>query len=576
MVIPTRNRIEKLLRCIDSVVKSDYRPFEIIVVDDGSSSDASEAVKTRFPDVAVYRNETRRFLAYSRNRGARASTGDFLFFLDDDNVIAPQTIRELVATFTSEDVAVACPVIYYFAAPTTVWTSYITRGKFPGFYVLGAQELESTAETFSFHDAFVMRRSIFEACGGFDDATFPIHFGELDLAHRIHMKGQRAMVNPRAKVWHDVGEARMHVDAQRSFYTLRNRVILLKRYGSPRELREYIAFVLPLLTAYYLVHHTTTVREKRLRSAVNLLRGVVAGLASNQKRVTQVGPRTLSTAATPSMAGKGRGELPLVSVIVPTRNSARTLWRTLDSLEGQTYPNIEIIVVDNFSKDATISAAEAYPRVRVYRAGPERSAQVNYGVKMAHGKYIYRVDSDFVVGRKVIEEAVAACETRGYKVVAVHNTSDASISFWSAVRKLERDCYRDDTWNIAARFFDADVFRTAGGFDETLIASEDYDLHNRLVESGYGIGRIQSEEVHIGEPKSLKAVVATHVFYGRVIRDFMRLHPGYSAKQLSPVRLSYVRHWRDFLKNPKRTAGFFVYQYVRYSAALAGYLSSLF
>jgi cellulose synthase/poly-beta-1,6-N-acetylglucosamine synthase-like glycosyltransferase len=51
---------------------------------------------------------------------------------------------------------------------------------------------------------------------------------------------------------------------------------------------------------------------------------------------------------------------PLVSIIIPTRNSARTLEKCLESIKHQTYSNIEVIVVDNFSDDETIEIAKKY------------------------------------------------------------------------------------------------------------------------------------------------------------------------------------------------------------------------
>lgn len=55
-----------------------------------------------------------------------------------------------------------------------------------------------------------------------------------------------------------------------------------------------------------------------------------------------------------------KNNIPLVSVIIPTYNSARTLETTLKSIKKQTYQNIEIIVVDNNSKDTTKKIAEKY------------------------------------------------------------------------------------------------------------------------------------------------------------------------------------------------------------------------
>jgi len=83
----------------------------------------------------------------------------------------------------------------------------------------------------------------------------------------------------------------------------------------------------------------------------------------------------------------------------------------------------------------------------------------------------------------IISECVEKCEEEGYDAIAVHNTSDPS--FWSKVRNLERDCYRDDELNISVRFIRRDIFNEIGMFDENLVAGEDYDLHNRLIEAGF-------------------------------------------------------------------------------------------
>lgn len=574
VVIPTRNRVEMLFRCIASLLFSTYSDIEVVVVDDASDTDLAPIIQERFPSVRLIRNSERRLLSFSRNAGAKKATGEYLFFLDDDNVVDKNAISELVDTLQKTRAAVVTPVIYRYKKPRSVWTSTINKGRYPGFYVLGLQAPVGLARTFSFHDAFMIRSEAFRECGGFDQAIFPIHFSELDLAYRLQLNGYQAVVNSRSKVWHDVGKAHMNVDSVRSFYTLRNRIILLKRYGEEGEFRKYVFGILPVLYGYYLIHHLRSIPEHRFRASFNLTRGVVSGLAFRKANVIPNRWKTRVVEGRTLVSHGWRARPPLVSVIVPTKNSHSTIEKTLESLERQTYPNIEIIVVDNHSSDNTVQIAKAHEKTRVYEAGNERSAQVNLGVRMSLGKFIYRADSDFYVEPRVVEEAVNACETNGFKVITVHNTSDASVSFWSAVRKLERDCYVDDTVNIAARFMEKDAFKTAGGFDESMIAAEDYDLHNRLLRKGYKIGRIQGKEIHLGEPKHLKDVVVKYIFYGKVVDDFVKVNPKESFRQLSPVRMAYIRHWKSFFRNPKLSLGFFVYQYVRYSAAFAGYLSA--
>ena len=261
----------------------------------------------------------------------------------------------------------------------------------------------------------------------------------------------------------------------------------------------------------------------------------------------------------------------VVSVIIPTRNSGQTIEKCLKSIRQQSYPHIEVIVVDNFSTDNTREIAKKFADTILLR-GPERSTQVNFGVKHATGKYVYRVDSDFVVEPDVVKEAFIKCGKEGFDAVCVHNVSDSSVSFWSRVRKLERDCYAGDELNVAVRFLRKNIFNAVNGFDERLIAAEDYDLHNKILEHGYKVGAIKSKELHIGEPKTLREIVIKNYFYGKIIRKFLKANPQRGRKQISPVRLAFVRNWREFLNQPLLTLGFFIYQTVKYSSASLGYM----
>jgi glycosyltransferase involved in cell wall biosynthesis len=263
---------------------------------------------------------------------------------------------------------------------------------------------------------------------------------------------------------------------------------------------------------------------------------------------------------------------PLVSIIIPTKNSRNTLNPTLQSIVNQTYSNYEIIVVDNYSTDNTVELAQQYT-TKVYIEAPERSAQVNFGIRKAEGKYIYEVGSDFVLEPNVIEEAVRKCELEGCDALTIHNTSDETISFWAKVRKFERDMYQNDELNVAARFMRKDILDKVGYFDEKMIAAEDYDLHNRIVAAGYRVGRISAKETHIGEPKTIRELIKKHYYYGTTLHEFLAKNPKKGIKQLSPLRPAYSKHWKLFFRHPVMGAGFLIYQAARYSSAILGYMT---
>lgn len=260
---------------------------------------------------------------------------------------------------------------------------------------------------------------------------------------------------------------------------------------------------------------------------------------------------------------------PLVSVIIPTKNSEATLEKCLKSIKEQDYKNLEIIVVDNYSSDKTRLIAKENG-AKVYLKGPERGAQINFGVKMARGKYVYRVDSDFVLNHNVINEAVQNCEIFCNDAVLIHNTSDATVSFWAKVRKIERDSYKNDELNVAARFWKKEAFMAVGGFREDIIAGDDYDLHNRLIQKNFKIGRIKAEEIHIGEPKTLAEIIRKHYYYGKNIGKFIKKNPKKSLTQLSPVRISHFSNFSKLIREPTLLIGFAIYQYARYAATAIG------
>lgn len=262
---------------------------------------------------------------------------------------------------------------------------------------------------------------------------------------------------------------------------------------------------------------------------------------------------------------------PLVSVIIPSLNSGKFLTQCLSSVKSQSYPAIEIIVVDRGSRDDTVSIAKKYTK-HVFTHGPERSAQVNFGARKAKGTYLYRVDSDFVLEKDVIAQCVEACEGKHLDGIAVHNTSAEHLGFWAEVRKYERNTYRDDNLIVAIRFFTKQSWRKIGGFDETLYGPEDYDFHNRFVNAGFKWGRIEAIERHLGEPKSIRDIWNKHYFYGQQMVSYYKKHPKTASKQFNPIRISYLRHLGSLITHPTIFFGLLFYTGVKFTAGGLGFL----
>jgi len=260
---------------------------------------------------------------------------------------------------------------------------------------------------------------------------------------------------------------------------------------------------------------------------------------------------------------------PLVSIIVPTKNSARLLKRCLDSVKNQTYPKIELIVVDNKSTDDTVAIAKEYTD-HVYTHGPERSAQVNFGVKKATGEYVYKIDSDFVLDPEVVTQCVAEVN-KGHNAVVVHNSPDTSISWVARTRKFEVDMYKYDLTFSSARFVKKSLYEEIGGFNEEVTAGEDFDFQNKLNRAGASIGFIDAEALHLGEPTHLWPHLKKYYEYGKDFVQYQANNKKESATQLSPARTVYFKHWKKFLRHPFQGIRFIVYTLLKFGAGGLGF-----
>ena len=173
---------------------------------------------------------------------------------------------------------------------------------------------------------------------------------------------------------------------------------------------------------------------------------------------------------------------PAVSVIVTTKNEEDKIRACLESLLKQSMPPLEMIVVDDFSEDKTTEIAQEYG-AKVFQLGPERSAQRNYGVEKASGKYILYLDSDMRLTPKVIEECVNCCE-KDSDVSGIYIPElIVGEGFWINVRRFERSFY-DGTVIDAVRFVPKRAFKHVEGFDLKLTGPEDWDFDKKIRRMG--------------------------------------------------------------------------------------------
>ncbi|HVM38991.1 MAG TPA: glycosyltransferase [Sphingomicrobium sp.] len=187
-----------------------------------------------------------------------------------------------------------------------------------------------------------------------------------------------------------------------------------------------------------------------------------------------------------------QSDLPLVSVVVPTYNRAEYIVETIESVLQQTYPNIEIIVIDDGSTDDTAEVIRPFaPRIRyVWQDNAERGASRNHGLRLASGKYIAFLDSDDVWVASKVEAAVAFLEANPH-VGLVYTDAVQIDSNGKELRLLRASgpsgrvtgkLLENNFVSIGTHMARTEVVREIGGFREErqLSGSEDWEMWVRL------------------------------------------------------------------------------------------------
>jgi glycosyltransferase involved in cell wall biosynthesis len=258
-----------------------------------------------------------------------------------------------------------------------------------------------------------------------------------------------------------------------------------------------------------------------------------------------------------------------VSVIVPTYNSARTLEACLKSVRAQTHAEIELIVVDNSSTDATPSIGKCLGDL--FLAGAvERSAQRNAGAEAAAGSALLFIDSDMVLEPEVVADCVGALDREADAVIIPERSF--GVGFWAGCKALERSCYVDDPTIEAARCFRREVFEAVGGYDERMSAGEDWDLHERVCLTGAEVGRTGAFIWHDEGSLRLRDSSAKKFRYGRNLGIYLERHPRKARGQLRLIRPAFVRHRARLARDPLHTVGMIAMKSCEAAAGVAGLL----
>ena len=260
----------------------------------------------------------------------------------------------------------------------------------------------------------------------------------------------------------------------------------------------------------------------------------------------------------------------LVSIVIPTWNSAQLLEQTLDSIKAQTYRDIETIVVDRGSRDGTLEIAKKYTD-RVFVYGRERVEQKHFGFSKVRGEFYMNHGSDLVLPPTAIEESVRLLND-GWDGVEIDWLPDPSKGFWARVRVLEMLCYINRQTTFRPNITRTELFRKAGGYNLGVkVAGDDYQIKLHFDRMGARCTKAEALMMHTGEPRNLSSWVRKDVYYGKSLQPLWDSEGNAGKLAFAPPLRRYWRNRDVLLKaGPKMFWAFAFYRSVRYLCGTIG------
>lgn len=253
------NGCQDTCELIDSLVKYETFPYEVIVVDNASIGDDVNIMKSRYPDVCIVESERNLGFAGGNNLGYSYAKGDYILFLNNDVIITEAILANLVNRLTGTTCGLVSPLIMY-AEPSdriqfagfTPLSSITLRNKIIGTGEVNSGQYNQAHETPYVHGACMMaRRDAIEKVGLMTDVYF-LFYEELDWCEQFKKNGYKLWYDPSSFIYHKESMTARKGSPLRLYYMTRARLLFARR--NLNTLNKYLSCL--YLTTIVLIKET--------------------------------------------------------------------------------------------------------------------------------------------------------------------------------------------------------------------------------------------------------------------------------------------------------------------------------
>lgn len=252
VVMPSYNRWHEARISLDHLMKSEYRNFEVVLVEDGCTDGTAEKCRAEFPEVKLLHGDGNLWWSGAINMGieyALKQGADAVVWINDDNRVEPETLGSLVESFRRQgERSVICSRIKLIGEDAREW-----RGDPPPWHEAAkswtAPDISGVEDLQIVHppggQGVLIPAACFREIGLADKRNFPMHWADHNFHYRAMKAGYKYFISTKAIVWNKPNERR---GAEKDIFSLRGAWWLLLSRRSPTNmltLRRHFKLMLP-------------------------------------------------------------------------------------------------------------------------------------------------------------------------------------------------------------------------------------------------------------------------------------------------------------------------------------------
>jgi GT2 family glycosyltransferase len=246
------------IECVESLRKSSFRDFDIVVVDNASSDSSVAALRAGYPDITLIVNDHNLGFAGGNNVGIRHALqrgSKFMLLLNNDTTVDPNGLGVLSKTMEENpQVGIVGGKIYYADRPNVIWFAggyFNINSGFGDHYGKAEEDVGQYNRArecdFITGCCMLIRREVCERIGLLDDSYF-LYYEDVDFCTRARREGYGILYQPGAVIYHKISRATSWDSPVYIYFNLRNKLFFLHRNSCPWKWLPH----LPRLIYFYL------------------------------------------------------------------------------------------------------------------------------------------------------------------------------------------------------------------------------------------------------------------------------------------------------------------------------------